>query len=117
MKTFRIKVETVLTVTVPDSFTEAMREDAQPQTILNRDGDDAKVVEPTPFLAQLQAQYPDDDEEFTRGIIRNGVRMCITSAIKNQFSTSGIGVRVAPAKLTDLEFVIPSAAEVNTTPE
>lgn len=76
-------------VVVPEQFTKAMREQAQ------------DVLTATPFLKDLQARYPEDDEAFTLAILKNGLRLTIRAAVLREFQEAGLGARIAPASITD----------------
>lgn len=84
MRTFSLDVGFTATITAPDEFLSAWREEA-------------KNPEASPFLKEIQKQHPEDDDAFLLAILKNGVRIRIAEALQHLCATDGLGLRLAPA--------------------
>ncbi len=103
MKTFKLECAVDMTVTVPDTWIKQLRIDAQSEAIA------------TPFLIATDGAYPNDDEEFAKAILKNGIRHDIRASLSKLMAESGLGVRLAPASVkvidndvTTVEGVLPT---------
>lgn len=90
MQTFKGTLKSDLRVVVPQQFLEAMREAAQ-------DSD------ATPFLKQVQANHPVNDDAFIQAILKNGLRKNIRDRIIELFAEAHLGGTVSPATIDLVE--------------
>lgn len=86
MRTFQLELSTTATVVVPNEFLSAMREMAV--------SEDASV-----FLKRMQEEHPEDDDAFLLAIVKNGFRLRVAEGLVHLCQTSGMGLKLAPAKV------------------
>lgn len=94
MRTFKLTLGLDMTITVPDSFTAEMREEAT-------------GLQQTKFLALMNEKFKNDDEGFTLALLQRGIRDSTRLALVDLCRTSGLGIRLAPASVSPNNFVIP----------
>lgn len=98
MKTFNVTVAIDTTIIVPEAFIRMNREAAT--------SEDA-----SPFYKQLQEQFPnspDDDEEFIKAVLKNGLRHSVREHLKSLYSASGLGGRLAPTHVRIQDYSPPA---------
>lgn len=101
MRTFKLTLGIDVKAVVPQHVTDAWRADAQSE-------------EATPFLKNVQALYPDDDEAFTLHILKHGTRATVRASLKSLYEGTGIGGTLSPvsAGVIDLDATPVLASEI-----
>lgn len=87
MKTFKGTASFDFKAVVPQQFLDTLREQA------------VDPEQTTPFLAEMNARHPKDDDAFLEAILKNGVRRNISDYIKGNFIAAGLGGSVSPARI------------------
>lgn len=102
MKTFAVTVQIDARIVVTDEFIAALRAASQ-----DRPGD---LVNPKAdvFLAMMDAQH-EDDEEFVKAVLANGMRKMTRLSLVDNLHHSGVAATVSPASV---DFIaIPAIAD------
>lgn len=89
MQTFKLALALDVKAVVPEGFLQEARDEAQ------------KADAPA-FLKQLQATYPDDDDQFMLAILKNATRIHLRGSLINHLSRAGIGGTVSPVRYEEL---------------
>lgn len=90
MQTFKGSVTLDFKAVVPAQFLADLRRQAQ--------AEDA-----TPFLKQLQAAHPVNDDAFVGAVLKNGLRHSLRDSLIQLFVDSGLGGTVSPATIDIIE--------------
>ncbi len=98
MKTFNMTLGLDMKIVVPQKFIEEMREEARKE-------------ETSDFLQVAQSTHPEDDEQFTLFILKNGVRKHTRQFLAGMFEASGIGCTLSPASLAVVDRSPPVGVE------
>lgn len=88
MQTFHIDLSLQTRVVIPQKFLDEARKEAQADTA-------------TPFLRQVQARFPDDDDRFMLAVVTNALRTQVRHDLLNFMLRSQIGGSVSPVKIED----------------
>lgn len=96
MRTFKGQFSMDLKVVVPDEFLATLRHQAQ---VSDEDATDDQPAA-TPFLKQVQAQHPTNDDAFLEAVLRNGIRHMVRDNLLGQLQYAGLGGTISPAKIS-----------------
>lgn len=90
MKTFAISVTLDSRVTVTDDFVKALRNASVPHP-------EDLTFQLDPFLAAIGERYADNDDEFVKAVLANGIRKMTRLGLVDNLHNSGVVATVAPA--------------------
>lgn len=94
MQTIKLSLGIDLRVVVPQTFLDSARTESRADTA-------------TPFLKQLEAKNPEDDDAFIAGLVSNAVRIYARHALVDFLTASGVGGTVSPVSVEVQEYSPP----------
>lgn len=91
MQTLKLALALDVKIVVPEGFLQEARKEAQePNT--------------TPFLKEIQALYPEDDDQFMLALLKNATRVHLRGAVIDHLSRAGLGGTVSPVRYEELPY-------------